>query len=280
MVDGIEFLMTYHKPGRPMGAALLAAAREARIATERPQHKDLYVGLHRLLMIYGIGDKRMSAARARHLAAGGAVVTWDIGYFHRKLVTKEYMRLSVNVDHPSAILHLAPDDPSRWEGLGLELSEEGDPAGPIVLVGLGWKSRAYLGAEGVAWEERKYRELRERFPGRRIVHRPKPNPHYPPPDLGCPVRDTGKIDDAIRGASLIVCRHSNVSVDAVRMGIPFECQDGAARWLVGKPYTRENRLAFLRLLAWWQWKPSEAPRALKFALGVVDRMQQRERVAA
>lgn len=279
MVDGIEFLMSVHKPGRPMGQALLAAARTVGIEAAQP-HKDVYGGRHRILMIYGIGDPRMAEARTRHIAAGGVVVLWDIGYFHRKLMTKEYMRVSINTDHPPAIMELAPDVPSRWNQLGLELTDDHDPGGPIVLVGLGWKSRAYLGVEGIGWEERKYRELRERFPGRKIVHRPKPNPRYPFPNLGCAVREGGKIDDVIRGASLVICRHSNVTVDAVRMGVPFECQDGAARYLVGKPYTRENRLAFLRRLAWWQWKPSEALNALSFVTDAVDRMTKRAGVLA
>ena len=73
------------------------------------------------------------------------------------------------------------------------------------------------------------------------------------------------IADLLRGASLAACRHSNVAVDAVVAGVPFEAVDGAAMWLAGKDYTPANRLDFLRRLAWWQWKASEAHLAWDFA---------------
>ena len=68
----------------------------------------------------------------------------------------------------------------------------------------------------------------------------------------------------MRGARLVVCRHSNVAVDAVIAGVPVECEDGAAYWLRDKPYTPEVRRDFLDRLAWWQWKPEECMKAWEF----------------
>jgi hypothetical protein len=62
----------------------------------------------------------------------------------------------------------------------------------------------------------------------------------------------------------VCCFHSSVAVDAVVAGVPYEAEEGAATWLLGKPFTTESRLDFMRRLAWWQWRPSEAPLAWAF----------------
>jgi hypothetical protein len=72
------------------------------------------------------------------------------------------------------------------------------------------------------------------------------------------------------GASMLVCRHSNCAVDAVVAGVPIECEDGAAKWLDGKPYKRRTRKDFLNRLAYWQWKASEAAQAWQFILKVTN----------
>ena len=77
------------------------------------------------------------------------------------------------------------------------------------------------------------------------------------------------IEQVLAGARLVVCRHSNVAVDAVIAGVPFECEDGAAYWLQGKPYTVENRLDLLHRLCWWQWTCYEAPAAWRFIKGML-----------
>jgi hypothetical protein len=140
------------------------------------------------------------------------------------------------------------------------LREDASPDGPIILVGLGTKSRAYL--KDFSWEARTLDALEARFPGRTVIHRPKPG--HPFDNLRCE-RDTDTpIAELLVGASLVVCRHSNVAVDAAIAGVPFECVDGAAFWLMGKPFTVDNRLDFLRRLAWWQWRVKEADQAWAF----------------
>lgn len=81
------------------------------------------------------------------------------------------------------------------------------------------------------------------------------------------------IDEALRGASLVVCRHSNVAVDACVAGIPVECDDGAAAALYrGNPNpTREQRAEFLRRLTFWEWRPDEAAQAWDWILTVTGR---------
>ena len=149
----------------------------------------------------------------------------------------------------------------------MPLREHADPAGPIILVGLGTKSRTYLNDED--WESRTLARLEQRFPNRRILHRPKPGHGYT--KLHCERDTTTPIAELLRGASLVVCRHSNVAVDAAIDGVPFECEDGAAAWLTGKPFTPEQRLDFLRRLAWWQWRVTEAPLAWAFIVATLAR---------
>lgn len=208
-------------------------------------------------MLWGVGAH--SDVRDQHIAAGGQVVMWDIGYLCRAKVNG-YMRVSIDQDHPQHLLDRAPLDDSRWRRLGIDVRNDYDPDGPIVLVGLGKKQRQYRGA---GWEEAKYLELLERFPDRRIVYRPKPNSE--PADIACEMVAKVPIEDVLRGASLVVCRHSNVAVDAVIAGIPFEAEDGAATWL--RPGV--DRMEFLARLAWFQWRPCEMREAWRFVCSLV-----------
>lgn len=221
--------------------------------------KSQYQGGAPWLALYGVGATDRSRARDAQVASGGYALCWDLGYFGRTKVTG-YLRVSINHHHPQAWLSRTEPKPERWEAHGIELREDYSPAGPIVLVGVGPKSHKFLGTQG--WELSKLKELRARFPGRRIVYRPKPG--SPGAALDCETDNRPKIEDVLKGAALVVCRHSNVAVDAAIAGVPIECEDGAAIWLQGKPYTRETRLDFLRRLSWWQWCPSEAVQFLGF----------------
>jgi hypothetical protein len=216
-----------------------------------------YTGDHRWLMLWGVGREEHAQAWRAH---SGPVVMWDLGYFGRAK-RDGYYRVSVDHWHPTPEqIERTRPDPERWDRFGVPLREDGDTAGPIVLVGMGPKSHAFTG--DVGWEQRTLQRLRERFPGRRIEYRAKPG--KPAARLDCARSAAGSIEEAIRGASLVVCRHSNAAVDAVVAGVPVECEDGAARWLQGRAYTAATRLDFLRRLAWWQWRVDEAAQAWQF----------------
>lgn len=212
-----------------------------------------------LLMTYGVGHPERLKQTEAHRKAGGTVVMWDIGYFGRGKDTEKALRLSVNDWHPQRLLDRVPLDGSRWDSYGITLREDFNAKGPIILVGLGPKTRAIIADTN--WEAIALTRLRRRFPRARIIYRPKPRRIYPP--LPVPTDARTPIEELLQGASLVVCRHSNVAVDAAIAGVPFEASDGAAKWLDGKPYTRENRLEFLRRLAWFNWRPDEAAQAWK-----------------
>jgi hypothetical protein len=224
-----------------------------------------FKGRSSVLVVYGVGSEINNAARNAQLAKGGRVVMFDLGYFGPKK-TGGYFKVSIDVDHPHKYMDLTPNDPRRWKEIGIQLREDaGD--GPVVLVGMGSKAKRYLNQYD--WESRKASELRARFPDREIFHRVKPGRKGVVNGRRSAANET-PIDQVLKGASLVVCRHSNVGIDAAIAGVPFECEDGAAKWLVGKPYTRENRLDFLRRCAHWQWKATESREAWKFLTGIMN----------
>jgi hypothetical protein len=262
----VEFL-TGTKQASPTAALMLAALIEA--ASNDPDVTSImdsphYTGMGDVLVLYGVGAPDRAEARRRHVRSGRRVILWDLGYFGREKLTG-HLRCSIDHDHPQALLDATPPDPSRWWRLGIPLREDADPNGPILLIGLGRKSRSYLNEPD--WEANKLAEIRQRYPGRRIIYRPKPG--HPSPHLKLETDDHTPIDQILRGASLVVCRHSNVAVDGIVAGVPFDAEDGAATWLNGKPFTPQNRLDFLNRLAWWQWRTAEAPDAWRFLMEMI-----------
>lgn len=221
-----------------------------------------YKGQSDWLWLYGVGAPERDKARKHQVKTGRHVWLWDLGYFDRR----NHMRCSVDHDHPQQLLDRTPLDASRWESLGIKLREESDPTGHILLIGLGRKSRAYLHEE--EWERLRLMTLRKRFPKQEIIYRPKPG-SGPPMHLNCKMDATSSIEHLLQGCALVSCRHSNVACDAAVAGVPFECDDGAAMWLQGRPFTVENRLEFLQRLAWWQWKTSEVKQAWEFVQKVI-----------
>jgi hypothetical protein len=215
-----------------------------------------YAGRHRLLMLYGPGAQRRLPLIARHYDRGGRVAMWDMGYWDHPS-----MRLSIDTLHPTpAQLALAPDGPGRREFV---LREDADPAGPILLIGLGSKSLyAYgLGVMPQQWENHRLRQLQRQFPDTAIVWRPKGKSRTGL--KGLPMRHGMPIEDALRGCSLVVVRHSNVAVDACIAGVPVACEAGAALALYGAGSLppRDERAEFLRRLSWWQWAGDQAAAA-------------------
>lgn len=210
-----------------------------------------------VLILYGLGGGYRFEAARNHLLRGRPFVAWDLPYWQRDGRT---FRLSVNGNHPKTVMRGEYPGPQRFDAVGLATGSVAKPDGPILLIGNGPKSNA-VGAEG--WAKRKAADIRQAFPDRPILYRPKPKR---PADKGCerlPVSD-GAIDSALRGVSLVVCRHSNVAVDACRMGVPVVCDDGAASLIYPKDLKDKDnqpsesvRREFLHRLAWWQYNINE-----------------------
>lgn len=243
---------------------------QALIATAPVEIKvrDRYVGDCEILMTYGTGHPVRRPWWQAHRAAGGRCIGWDLGYWLRKDGGTFRMRATIDEDHPQAFIR--PEPPERFEADGLKLRDVAEKTGHIVLVGLTRKSNVSYNSMPLEWERRQYKRLVQLYPGRPIIFRPKrPKDPIPP---GVRVMVNPPIEDLLRGASLVVCRHSNVAVDACFAGVPVVCEDGAAMAIYGSDLASPRvpspaaRLEFLRSLAWWQWKPEEASEAWAYLL--------------
>lgn len=219
-----------------------------------------------LLMIYGTGHPIRRPYFLEHIRRGKPAIGWDLGYWDR--LGDFSMRCTLNGDHPARYIRDEPGD--RLAAAGIKLRNDYDARGPIVLVGMGRKAAFLHGGGPLVWERRQLELIRRVYPGRPIVYRPKrlQGPHL----RGVPLAPGLPIEETLKGASLVVCRHSNVGIDAAIAGIPVVCEDGAASALYGndlkrpKIATHDERSALLRGVAYWNWRPSEARQAWTYLL--------------
>lgn len=238
---------------RMLDAMIAAAPMPARVGKH-------YKGGTELLMVYGTGHPVRRQHWIQHKADGGRCIGWDLGYWNRDTQT---MRLTIDHDHPQALIR--PEDPERFNTAGIVLRNDYKPSGRVVIVGMSAKANRMNRIGRNQWEMRAARRARLEFPDREIVFKVKreTDPQLPGfQTLRMPV------EEALRGASLVVCRHSNVAIDACIAGIPVKCEDGAAYALYRKnpTPTLEQRLSFLQSLAHWQYTPDEAALAWKYIL--------------
>lgn len=220
--------------------------------------RENYVGDCELLMTYGTGHAIRRPWWLKHRAKGGRCVGWDLGYWRHG---EDTMRMTLDSDHPQAWIRNEP--PDRWDAWGIDLREDYSERGPVVVVGLGQKALKVHGLAALQWERAAAQKAASRE--RKIVFRPKRDTD---PRLPGVAIVKGPIEEVLKGASLVICRHSNVAVNACIAGIPVICEDGAAVALYrhGEAPSKEQRLQFMRNLAWWQWKPTEAKDAWKYLL--------------
>jgi len=266
MARSVEILITGQEA--KIGEAVLresaAAATELGLIVTVSQR---YQGGSDWLALWGVGEASRDAARWAQIKAGGYAALWDIGYTNEPGRGKEpgvsYIRVSVNQNHPWRFLDRTPNDVSRFNQLGIALREDARANGPVIVIGMGPKSRTHLGLDD--WEITTLSKAKVRFPERRVLYRPKPR-RVMDTHINWPLSEGGEIADALRGASLVICRHSNVAVDACIAGVPVECEDGAAFWMYrhGADPGEATRLDFLRRLAYWQWRTDEQKEAWTF----------------
>lgn len=219
--------------------------------------RERYEGDCDLLVMYGAGHPVRREWWKQHRASGRHCIGWDLGYWQQERGT---MRATIDEDHPQAWIR--PEPAARWDMQRIKLRED-KGSGPAVIIGMGAKSLTALGLRPLEWETKAAAKLKAM--GLRAVFRPKR------PDLPAlkhmPI-SKGSIEQVLKGASLVICRHSNVAVDACIAGVPVICDDGAAHALYqhGPSPTREERLEFLRSLAHWQYTPEEAKDAWHYLM--------------
>lgn len=262
----IVFTPSLNRRGRRILRSMKALAPVKAVEVQKP------TGTADLLMLYGVGEPTRQGWFRDHIASGRHAIAWDLGYWDREWQGTGNMRVTINADHPQKLIRQMPDD--RFDRQGIALRDDSNPEGHIVLVGLGRKQVRAMRGGYQSWEQAMLAKVRAAYPDRKILFRPKKDPNATLP--GCTTSGTGPIQNLLKGASLVVCHHSNVAVDACFAGVPVFCEDGAAAALYtgslsdpSRP-TPEQRLRFLRDLAWWQWSHNEARQAWQFLLGVLN----------
>jgi hypothetical protein len=249
---------TAAKAKRFLGALISAGIERGLTITRGDEYAECDV-----LILYGLGGADRINIAAQHQARGKTFVAWDLGYWDRFTHDRKY-RLAFNSNHPHDVMR-GPVSPER-----IRMHSVSNPNGPILLIGHGRKSNA-VWADG--WVVEKLSELRRVFPGKQIVYRPKP---INPLEVHTLPISYGAIDDALVGVSLVVCRHSNVAVDACRLGVPVVCDAGAAAEIYPQTLSdrhnqpsEDTRRAFLQRLALWQYSANEADQAWDFIQGKI-----------
>jgi len=213
------------------------------------------------LVLWGAGAPDRRDPIEQQLSAGGHVLACDLGYWDRD----RSFRVSIDAPHPQAWV-LRKDWPvTRWRAAGLAVEQAWVPAGPVLIAGIGAKARTQYGSRVAEWEAACIRAARAL--GREVWYRPKKDGPVP---SGVKAAPPGPIEAVLRRVSLVCTWHSNVGVDAIRMGIPVVCQDGAAAAVCPSdlcadppaPLSPSVRDRFLANLAWFQWRPKESAQLL------------------
>lgn len=213
-----------------------------------------YQGRSTLLMLWGPGGLDRQTAMRRQMAAGGHVICWDLAYWDRD----RKVRVSFDGPHPQGWVMRRRLPGSRLQADGVRLENRWTDGGPVLVAGIGAKARLQYGATVVdAWEQSMIDRIQRA--GLKVIYRPKTAQLPRPANL--PISLQPVIDQALVGLSAVVTFHSNVAVDAIRLGIPVVCRDGAASavcagtWPDGGPVPMpiESRRRFLENLAWFQW---------------------------
>lgn len=252
-VELLHFSPESQRASGIFAAVARAAPREITI-----QQTTAFRGGADVLLLWGPGAPDRVEPMRRQRAAGGIVVACDLAYWDRD----RKFRVSIDAAHPQAWVMRRDWPDSRVKADRIARGDAWRSDGPVIVAGIGEKAYAQYGRSEVqAWEREQIAAI-ERA-GHRVRYRPKKHAANPfrvdTLPFGIP------IDRALQGASAVVTWHSNVAVDAIRMGIPVVCRYGAAaavsasEWTPGlQPIASELADRFLSNLAWFQWAPSEA----------------------
>lgn len=235
-------------------SASAPASVQVRPTTTFEGHSDV-------LMLWGPGAPDRLEPMAQQIARGGHVLALDLAYWDRD----NKFRVSIDAAHPQAWVMRREWPADRVRVAQIRLADAWIPTGPVVVAGIGRKARVQYGDDVDAWERRMMTAAAQRWPGRRVFYRRKQN-DAPVPSGAAVMSSARPIDEALAGASLVITWHSNVAVDAIRLGIPVICHDGAAAAVCPgdfgdddpRPLTPDLRDRFLRNLAWFQWSGAEA----------------------
>jgi hypothetical protein len=228
----------------------------------RVQTTTSYQGQSDVLLVWGPGGPDRFGPMAAQLAKGGHVLALDLAYWQRD----KKFRVSIDAPHPQQWVMRKDWPASRLVADRVPVANRWKVDGPVIVAGIGRKARVQYGTAVERWESQMIAAASSRWPDRRVLYRRKQVDATLP--AGVEAASTAPIEQALARASLVITWHSNVAVDAIRLGIPVICHDGAAAAVCPstfsiedpKPLAPDVRDRFLQNLAWFQWAPNEARR--------------------
>jgi hypothetical protein len=229
-------------------------------ATLRAVPTTRYQGASEWLLLWGPGGPGRAEAMAAQLARGGHVLALDLAYWQRE----KKFRVSIDAPHPQHWVMRRDWPAARFAGDRVQVINRWKSNGPVIVAGVGRKARVQYGDVAAQWESEMLTAAAARWPDRRVLYRKK---HVDAPlPSGATAASMAPIEQVLAGASLVLTWHSNVAVDAIRLGIPVICHDGAAAAVCPstfsdqdpQPLAPEIRDRFLQNLAWFQWAPQES----------------------
>ncbi len=240
--------------------AVMSALQRGVPATVRLRPTTQYQGHSQVLVLWGPGGPDRFEPMAQQIAKGGHVLALDLSYWQRE----KKFRVSIDAPHPQQWVMRRDWPATRVTVDRIAVQDKWKPAGPVIVAGIGRKARVQYGDAVERWEAQMMATAASRWPDRRILYRKK-QVDAPVPS-GVAEASTRPIEDVLAGSSLVITWHSNVAVDAIRLGIPVICQDGAAAAVCASSFDAADpapldsavRARFLRNLAWFQWSPNEA----------------------
>ncbi len=242
-------------PATSRAQETLAAISKAmsRAGAKVSQTTRTYAGASDWLVFWGPGAPDRAAAMAAQVARGGHAIAFDLAYWNRN----RKVRVTIDAPHPQRWVMKTDLPSTRFDRDPVKVDDVWSPKGPAVIAEIGAKAQVQYGQQVAVWEEVVTEELQRL--GRRVVRRPKGHMKVIP------------IERALGGASLLATWHSNAAIDALRLGVPVLCRDGAAAAVCSsflaptqRPLDRAVRDRFLRNLAWFQWGLDEMPTCWAF----------------
>lgn len=258
MIELFQPKSTHEKGKRVLAAVKAGFAPDKVIQTSVPTANQPW------LFCWGPGSPESQRAFERQMKAKGNFVGIDLSYWDRVGLDR-HLRITINACHPQQLVMKKDWPAERFDKAGIQLRSDWNENGFVMLIGMGQKSREQFKMHDARWEASALRRIKESpvYGKRHLCYRPKGRSQER--IAGCEtISSSVPIETALQGCSLVVCRHSNVAVDAIIAGVPVVCYDGAANAVYGcdmtklvKPISDELRLRFLRNLAWFQWKESE-----------------------
>ena len=161
MARSIEILIygDESKIGTALLRASVSAARALGLDVRETQR---YKGGAEWLCLWGVGHEERNRNRHAQIVQGGHVACWDLGYIGSgKEPGVSYLRVSIDYNHPWRDMDRTPSGPARLNVHGVKLRDDYDPEGPVLVIGMGPKSREHLGLND--WEITQLQQAKARL---------------------------------------------------------------------------------------------------------------------